>query len=296
MLDGAKALAIPTRFGQNLEIKSIENPIIQWESFEEKNNCWFECEIETQTLKLISSTFYSEVENPQENTAEMLQLILKEAKKLNPSFLTEYNGFKISTKLSFPRNWGLGSSSTLINNIANWAKVDAYQLLKNTFGGSGYDIACAQKNSPILYQLINEESKIETVQFNPIFKNQLYFIHLNRKQDSRKGIEQYRKNKKNISTEIAEISRISKEILKTTTIEDFEKLIVQHEQIISKIIQQKPIQELLFPDYFGKIKSLGAWGGDFILVTGNEKTPQYFAQKGYQTIIKFEDMILHPFS
>ena len=35
------------------------------------------------------------------------------------------NGFKVTTKLDFPKNWGLGTSSTLINNIAQWAQVDA---------------------------------------------------------------------------------------------------------------------------------------------------------------------------
>ena len=38
----------------------------------------------------------------------------------------------------------------------------------------------------------------------------------------------------------------------------------------------KRIKENAFSDYFGQVKSLGAWGGDFVLVTGNEDTPSIF--------------------
>ena len=70
---------------------------------------------------------------------------------MNPEFLQSEQGFLVKTNLTFPRDWGLGTSSTLINNIAQWAKVDAFQLLWNSFSGSGYDIANAQYNTPILY-------------------------------------------------------------------------------------------------------------------------------------------------
>lgn len=292
VLDGAKALAIPTRFGQSMEISTLDKPIINWVSLDENEMVWFECELDIYGLKLINSNFYSQEENPTENTAETLQSILVEAQKLHPKFLTEKIGFQVTTKLTFPRNWGLGSSSTLINNCANWAEVDAYKLLKNTFGGSGYDIACAQHNSPITYQLNNDFPKIELVDFNPKFKKQLYFIHLNQKQDSRKGIAQYRKAKKNSTNDIEEISILTDELLNVSDLKSFEKIVQQHERIISKMIDQQPIKEVLFSDYFGQIKSLGAWGGDFILVTGNESTPNYFNQKGYKTIIPFEEMIL----
>ncbi|MDO9262167.1 MAG: GYDIA family GHMP kinase, partial [Flavobacteriaceae bacterium] len=276
VLDGAQSLAIPTKFGQSLEVLSMDEPIVQWKSLDENNQVWFECEMEPGSLQLMNSSYYSEEENPIENTAEILQSILMEAQQLNPSFLADKKGFQVTAKLTFPRNWGLGSSSTLINNIANWAQIDAYQLLRKTFGGSGYDIACAQKNHPIVYHLMNHKPIIKEVQFNPVFKNQLYFIHLNQKQDSRKGIEQYRKYQGNLASAITEISAITAAILKVSDIIEFDKLIAEHEQTIAKIIQQKPIQQTHFADYFGQIKSLGAWGGDFILATGNENTPQYF--------------------
>ena len=292
VLDGAKALAIPTQFGQSLQIVALDEPIIHWKSLDENNKVWFECALETKTLKLINSSYFSLQQNVQENTAETLQSILIETQKLNPSFLNEQTGVSVVTKLTFPTNWGLGSSSTLINNIANWANVDAYELLKKTFGGSGYDIACAKHNTPIIYQLKNDNPIINKIDFDPVFKNQLFFIHLNKKQNSRKGIERYKKNRDSIKSEITDISLITDEIIKTSNLNEFENLIAKHEQIISNIIKLKPIQQSFFKDYFGQIKSLGAWGGDFILATGNENTPQYFIEKGFKNVIPYNQMEL----
>lgn len=291
VLDGAKALAIPTTFGQEMQVITYNLPEIHWKSLNEKNEVWFDCIISTIDFEIIKVDYTLNQKDEIRQIVNRLQAVFIEIRKLNSKFLTDNNGVTIVTKLNFPRNWGLGSSSTLINNIANWAKVDPYLLLKNTFGGSGYDIACAQHKSPILYQLINEKPLVLETKFNPSFKHQLFFIHLNKKQNSREGIEMYKKNKKNLSLEIDEISTITSEIIHATEINSFEKLLKLHEQIIGKIILQVPIQQVLFNDYFGQIKSLGAWGGDFILATGNENTPRYFLEKGFSTVIPFEQMV-----
>ncbi len=292
MLDGAKALAIPTSFGQEMQLVKLDLPEIQWKSLNEKNEVWFDCILSTVDFEIKKVDFSLNQKNEILQIVNRLQAVFKEIRNLKSDFLTDKKGVNIVTKLNFPRNWGLGSSSTLINNLANWAKVDPYLLLKNTFGGSGYDISCAQHKNPIVYQLINDKSLVMEVDFNPSFKNQLFFVHLNKKQNSRDGIEMYKKNKKNSKTEIEEISAITEQILTTSDIETFEKLLHLHEKIIGAITSQKPIQKTIFNDYFGQIKSLGAWGGDFILVTGNENTPGYFLKKGYQTIIPFEQMRL----
>jgi mevalonate kinase len=199
--------------------------------------------------------------------------------------------------LTFSRDWGLGSSSTLINNIASWAKVDAYQLLWNAFSGSGYDIACAQNDTPIFYQLENKKPIVEQVVFDPSFKEELFFVHLNKKQNSREGIQRYKEYKLNrsfdsVQDDIKEISMLSDEFVKASSSKDLEKLMNEHEAIVSLIIGLNPIKKELFPDYFGAVKSLGAWGGDFVLVTGNEETPNYFKQKGFETVLSYKEMIL----
>ncbi|MET2986346.1 GYDIA family GHMP kinase [Aureibaculum conchae] len=292
VLDGAKALALPTTYGQSLAVKKINEEKLVWESYTLQDELWLQVEFDLPRLRIISATFDSSKDGGGDLLAEKLREILLSAKKSNPKFLSDGHGVYVRTKLDFPRNWGLGTSSTLINNIAQWAGVDAFQLQFSNFGGSGYDIACAQKDVPILYQLLDGKPQIDNIVFNPTFKDQLYFVHLNKKQNSREGIAKYRNFKGTINTLVDEISGLTNQFIKSKTLADFEILIAEHERIISKIIDQKPIQQHFFSDYFGQTKSLGAWGGDFILATGNNDTPAYFKQKGFETVISYSDMIL----
>lgn len=299
VLDGAKALALPTKFGQNLIVEKIPAPQLIWGSFTNTGECWFEAIFDLPKLRLVSATFNSDKEGSADFIAETLLEILEEARNLNPDFLNVDGGYIVKTKLTFPRNWGLGSSSTLINSIASWAKVDAFKLLWNSFKGSGYDIACAQNDTPIFYQIEKDFSsahemkpKIEIVDFSPSFKENLYFVFLNQKQDSKEAIAKFRESQKDFSVELKRISELSEAFLVAESLQDFEKLIIEHEQIISSIIKIEPVKEKLFSDYFGEIKSLGAWGGDFVLVTGNSVTPNYFKSKGYNVVMPFNKMIL----
>jgi len=292
VLDGAKALAVPTTCGQNLTVESIQEPQLIWNSFTNTGECWLEIIFDLPKLRLVSATFETNNDGGKDVIAEKLKEILLEVKKLNPSFLNSGEGALVKTKLTFPKNWGLGTSSTLINNLANWAKLNPYELLENTFGGSGYDIACAHCNTPILYTRNGIKPIVEKVNFNPLFKDQLYFVYLNKKQNSREGIQRFKTLKGNLTSELIQISELTDAFIKCDNLNNFEKLMVEHEQIVSKTIQLKTVQELLFADYFGQTKSLGAWGGDFILATGNEDTPDYFKQKGFETVIPYQDLIL----
>lgn len=286
VLDGALALAVPTKYGQSLTVTQIPENNIIWKSIDSENHVWFE---DSFPIERISSDSLK----PSNDISKRIVQILHAAKQSNPGFLDLKTGFRITTKLDFPRNWGLGSSSTLINNIANWAKVDAYKLLKMTFGGSGYDIACAQRNNAITYQLKNSHREVNDVTFNPEFKGNLYFVYLNKKQNSREGIIQYHKNKDTISSKIGDINNITNKIIDCTTLEDFNKLIDLHETIVSSIINQPTVKNALFKDFNGSIKSLGAWGGDFILVSALDNPTSYFKEKGFPTIIHYKDMILN---
>lgn len=228
VLDGAKSLAIPTKFGQDLIVEKIKEPQLIWGSFTSAGECWFEAVFDLPKLRLVSCTFSTDKEGNADVIAETLLEILQEAKRLNPDFLQTDNGFVIKTELTFPRNWGLGSSSTLISSIANWAQVDAFQLLWNSFKGSGYDIACAQNNTPIFYQIKNKKPLVKQVVFNPSFKENLFFVHLNQKQDSKEGIAKFRENGLDFTKEITRISEISDAFLNAITIEEFNQLIVEH--------------------------------------------------------------------
>ncbi|WP_299885428.1 GYDIA family GHMP kinase [uncultured Lacinutrix sp.] len=286
VLDGAKAFALPTKFGQILTVEFINEPKISWKSIDNKGNIWFSDEFTLSNKEITSSQIAN-------NISKRLIEILLTAKALNPEFLTKEKGYKVTSTLEFPNNWGLGSSSTLLNNIAQWANINVFELSNKTFGGSGYDVACAQNNSPILYSLDKGKPIIKALSFNKIFVDKLFFVHLNRKQDSREAIKTYQSNKHNIETIITKVNTITNKIIKANTIDDFEILIANHETLIGTITKQIPIKQRLFSDYKNQIKSLGGWNGDFVLVTGTkEYVTHYFKQKGYNTILSFKDMIL----
>lgn len=284
ILDGALGLAAPTTYGQALQIAEHKYPRIKWKSTAADGSVWFEVELEAVSLEIMHSSDL--------DTARTLQEILKQARKLNGDFLSGSTGYRADTYLDFDRSWGLGSSSTLINNIAQWAQVDAYQLLWNAFSGSGYDIACAQHNSPILYKLDKSHPKVKAVVFDPPFKDQLYFVHLNKKQNSREGIAQYRNQSFDKPQLIKSISDITRQLVACTSLSEFETLLSAHEDLIAQSLNLRPIKSEKFPNYTGSIKSLGAWGGDFILATGDKNSATYFKQMGYHTVIPFKHMIL----
>lgn len=284
VLDGAKALALPTIYGQSLTVEPTNTTMLSWKSLDRQGRVWFKMDIDVASMNLLTST----------NTtiAKTALKLLTEAQSIRAGFLKDGKGYDLITQLTFPKDWGLGSSSTLITNIALWANIDPYHLLKNTFGGSGYDIACAQHDMPITYEIIDDIPVVKEVPFNPTFKKELFFVYLNKKQNSRDGILQYRKQNINKLELVQVIGNLTSEILACTEINTFEALLEQHEEIISKTLQIPPIKEQLFTDYPRAIKSLGAWGGDFILAIGNEDSIDYFRQRGFKTIIPYSEMIL----
>ena len=286
VLDGAQALALPTKFGQNLIVNNTETKTIQWTSYDDDGSIWFN---DTLTFESIVNNSHN---NGNKTVKDTLTEILHHAYLLNPEFIDNSQGFQISTHLTFPKFWGLGTSSTLINNIAQWLNIDAYNLLQKSFGGSGYDIACAQKNVPILYQILDGKPDIKKIDFKPQFFNNIFFVYLNKKQNSKSAIASYKENHHNISETIEKINAISNTILKTTNFDEFSLAVQNHEIAMSAILKIQPIKDLLFNDFNGSIKSLGAWGGDFVMAVSKENPINYFKSKGFETVISYEEMIL----
>lgn len=285
VLDGAKALAVPTRFGQNLIVKKGNNQQIKWTSFDVDKSIWFE---EIITFEAITSKLLSKNSEGIKNT---LIEILHQSYIQNPNFLNK-EGYEIETHLTFPRIWGLGTSSTLINNIGQWLQIDAFELLTKSFGGSGYDVACAQTNTPIIYQLENEIPHFKGVHFNPQFKENIHFVYLNQKQSSKSEISNYMTQRHKTGKIIPKINIITYQAIDCKDGKDFAKLMELHEIMMSDVLETKTVKEKLFPDFKGVIKSLGAWGGDFIMVLSKDNPKAYFTEKGYPTVLAYEEMVL----
>lgn len=285
VLKGAKALALPTRLGQAMQVEGAGDGCIRWSSAITKKT-WFDVVLSLPTIDVLS-TNNTEI-------AQRLQQLIKVARQLNPGFLRNSKGENVCANIEFNAEWGLGSSSSLVSNIAQWAGCDAFELNRLTFGGSGYDIACARSKGLVLYQLKDNKPIYREVAFTLPFKHQLYFVWLNQKQDTRDGIAAFN-SQADYQDEVEQLNAVTKKMLACVHLKGFMDLMQQHERIISKVIKMETVQQRMFPDFSGTIKSLGAWGGDFVLAasaSGDEAVKHYFKERGFYTIFCFSEIIL----
>lgn len=288
VLDGAEALALPTSVGQSMRVKYRQSyqPTLNWKSFDHTGKVWFESDFEFWHFNPIKKT-----DDP---TQKMLSEVLRTVRSQNPHFLRDDVDVFVETKIEFPLEWGLGSSSTFIYNIAQWAYVSPFELLSKSLGGSGYDVACAQALGPILYKRVADKPQWETANFDPAFKDQLYLVYLGKKQYSAQEVEKYSEMKIDNKEEIiSEISMLTREMVSTSDFNTFSKLIRSHEEVVSSALKYTKVKDLHFKEFWGEVKSLGAWGGDFVLVTSNRtfsETRDYFVGKGFETVIPFSEI------
>lgn len=282
VLDGAKSIAIPTKMGQWLEVsqkKSVSQ--IEWTSLDHTGDVWFQCVLSSDLQEISSS-----------DTQKCTRLIelLKTVTEINPDFKKSLIGSLVTTKLDFDRNWGLGSSSTLIHLLGQWAKINPFKLLKNSFTGSGYDIACAGAKGPIMYQLEEGCPKFREVNFKPSFSHQIHFIYLGEKQFSDREIKKY--TSLNFDREVlkSKVSEISEMLLSISDSNTFCALLEEHENLLSATLHYTKVKDRFFSTIPGTFKSLGAWGGDFCLFIGEDYSLKEIEKLGFHTILKWDDL------
>lgn len=287
VLRGALSLALPLQFGQKLTITEKEGtPSVIWKSMV-NNGLWFYSELLLPDFQLVRTN--------NADLSQTLQKTLKTAKKLNPRFLTSRHLFQATSVMDFDPTWGIGSSSSFISNVAYWADCDPFILNNQLFNGSGTDIACARSMSPIIFELKDEKAEYRKANFYPPFSKQLYFIYLNRKQNTRESIQKM--NLQNItSEEIQLISTITLEMEKAAELKTFQRLADEHEAILGGIIQEMPVKTRHFFDFDGSVKSLGGWGGDFIMVASAASevyVRNYFNNKNLNIIFRYDEIVFN---
>lgn len=295
VLAGAKALAMPVGYHQSLIVKPAGNgsPQLRWRSFIQ-GSPWLDISFEGAHLEVKGAP-----SSKTENAVHFgyLRKVLMAARSLNPVFLAGNECWDAQSDISFNISWGLGSSSSLISNIADWAGVNPYALLFSISSGSGYDVACARSDTPILYTFKGrkQDPAVEAVHFNPPFSDQLYFVYRGKKQSSEQSLRDFRAEKVK-PEDVALISGLSGNMASASNLKDFQEMIREHENLISAYIQQTPVKKMLFDEFPGEVKSLGAWGGDFMLAASAvapEEIIAYFSQKGFGTVIPFRNMMIH---
>lgn len=270
-----------------MNYKQNKSSDISWKALDHEGNEWFSAKISLFDFSPIKST--------DDGMAEKLRKLLKNAVRLNSEFLSKWNGFKVETKLEFPVEWGLGSSSSLTYLVAQWADVHPLLLHFKYSNGSGYDVACAGADGPISYQLDNGTINWEEIEFDPSFKDNLHFVYLGNKQSSEEGIKYYSKTVKKKADFVKESNIFALEFQKSTTLKGFMKLISENECMVSKNLKLDTCKTSHFSDFEGEIKSLGAWGGDFALAASSMSSKEvqaYFAKKGHEVCIPYKDFVL----
>ncbi len=292
VLAGAKALAMPVCYGQTLRIEPLNSDAqkLTWKT-RVKGQPWLDIVFQGEELLPHTDKQLSE---EQSSALQFLQGVLREAKSLNPAFLSDRHHINAEADIDFDLRWGLGSSSSLIANIASWADINPFDLFFRVSAGSGYDVACAGINIPILYhhQGRYRYPGIEPVSFNPSFRGQIVFVYRGRKQNSADSVARFDSGNSSADS-VREISGISQQMAASGSLDDFMELMRRHEAIISEVLQQQPVREELFPNFPGAVKSLGAWGGDFLMAAADLPTDdiiRYFSTMGYGIAIPFQDM------
>lgn len=282
VLDGALALAIPTKLGQWLEIENTANSQnLVWESKDENGAVWFDAEF-TPILELVSSSS-TEIAH---KLLEILEFCIRE----NPAFLKRVQGKKATTILEFNRHWGLGSSSTLLDLIGQWSGVNPYKMLQKTFAGSGYDLACAYAKSPILYQIKNGQPKVKEVFFNPVWKEKMHFVYLGKKKVSKGEVSKFSELKMDREELVNQVSELTQKAWKANTQTEFENALQAHEDLLSSILGYPTIKSQYFEFIHGTFKSLGAWGGDFVLFIGDDSEVEKIKGLGFDTVFNWDEL------
>ncbi len=280
VLLGAEALAFPTRYGQTLLIQDHTGDHLKWTSLDHEENIWFEARFDRQ-LNILFSTDQAK--------AEYLKNLMDTAFQLVQAPIP--GGLHLTTRLEFPNDWGLGSSSTLVHLIAQWTGADPIRLFKKTSTGSGYDVACAGASTPITYALKND-SAIWRKQELPQAFNRVLFVHLNQKQLSKPEVLRFKKAVDfNQYQLLAQVNSLTHTFLTVKSESELQEVMDAHEALLSPALQLPTIKEKLFSDFKGSVKSLGAWGGDFVMAIGPEAS-QYFSRKGFHTQLSLKQMAL----
>jgi mevalonate kinase len=284
-MHGALALAIPLRFGQSLEVSTGKQGLLDWQSID-TTGIWFAGKYDISSLEILESTDHEK--------ALILQQILKSANKMSNGGIEKLEGIDIHTHANFDRHWGLGTSSTLLHNLAHWLGISAYDLLWDNFKGSGYDIACAGVSWPILYQLKDGKPQVSKADFSPEFADQIWFIYSGEKQDTSEGIRKFSTRGELTRNTVSRITGITQKIVNAVSVEDFISAVFEHEDLLAGIIPVERIQNK-YPGFRGTLKSLGAWGGDFFMAVTSEDeryVRDFFKIRGLDIIFRYDEIIL----
>lgn len=285
ILEGATGLAVPLKWGQTMKITEGQGAELHWISKDHLGNKWFECKLNLIDFHVEKTT--------DTDKSRFLQTLITSAARLNSDFLSKWKRYRVMTELEFDPEWGLGSSSTLIANLANWAELSPFELYFDTQEGSGYDVAASISDAPLLYQMADEELSFETFDWDKGVMESMLVFYQGRKQNSRTEVAAWKDQKRWKSADVITMTKISESLADCTQAGEAVRILREHQGMMEKIMDRKAFDER-YGDFEGVIKPLGAWGGDFALAIHEdaEYTRAYLEKQGLETIFNLSDIVV----
>lgn len=285
VLRGAEALAVPLRLSQRFTIRPARGADLHWRALRTDGSEWFK-----GTFSLLD---FSPQEASDPDFAEGITRVLTAITRQNPDFLADWKGQSVESVLEFEPEWGLGTSSTLVHVMAQWGEVDAFTLLEHTFGGSGYDLACAGAEGPILFQSTDEEIIITPCTLEWAFRDQVHLVWSGRKENSRHSVASLEPKWSKASAEdVRAISDMAEQLTEARDLASFRGLLDEHNRRMGAILGLDP--NPWAPEFPGTVKPLGAWGGDFFLAASPEDPEairQWLNERGFSTVFSWKDLV-----
>ncbi len=291
VLGGGVSLMLPTQFSQEMTIRDPRhNNQIEYNARDEQGNIFFNSVMSFREGEVQSLSFSDK------ETNDFLISLFRELSHKDLLFCGD-----IETKMNFSPLWGIGSSASLMALLAKSFNCPWKDLLKH-ISGSGADVACSFSGRSLFYQRKNEEEIIlSPCDFNPSFKDSLYFVHLNKKISTEKDISGIVKNYfLDLRQKNPELIKLVSSLVKSLGDyqDNFKKslsVLRQLDNLTAKGLQRETLQNSHFADFPGLVKYLGSWGGDFALVMSEDlsskEVSEYFAKRGYKFLLRYDEMI-----
>ena len=98
------------------------------------------------------------------------------------------------------------------------------------------------------------------------------------------------KNKPFSDNQIDRFNFLTDAFLQSKSLLELEDVIEEHESLLAEHLGLTKVKHELFGELHGQVKSLGGWGGDFVLVTRLRSSEQWLKQKGFTTVFPFTEL------
>ncbi len=288
VMHGSKALALPLRKGQTLRKFRSDNPrIFSWKAFFGEQT-WFHAMLDPATLRILESSDHEK--------ATHLQKLISSCIEMMPAFQEDLFSWDVETYLDFSPEWGFGSSSTLIALMAEWAEINPLDLHFSVSSGSGYDVACAIAEGPLVYRLRDGSPRYQHIPFRPLFSGDLYFAWLGVKQPTAPHLQEISGKLRPDFQSIHQFSDLTEQMIRAKDLATFQDLMRIHEEALAEILHMEPVSATLLRDLPGSVKSLGAWGGDYVLVASDaprKELEAFLSSRNIHQLFNFEDLVYY---